>query len=251
MGAAKRIAPRAIGAALVLLGLAFAPFTEAGEPKFHPFQFNDQYLLESGIHVDFTVDHYVFPDANVARDATRLETAPDSRYNDVRVIETTGGYMHNGNLLYYMAPSKVMPDRVDEHGHEVPGSFTHDAAGDTQRTICNEYRAFMFPKKNGLPLSPASPNRRQDNIFETDNGYFSNNPLGCWRLTFVSWDGPNVNSAKCEDHRTDLLEDNGPSLDADTPIIKTKSTIDNLAADGCVRLRQREENGDDGFPWVI
>lgn len=251
MGAAKWIAPRAIGAAVVVVGLALAPFAEAGDPKFYPFQFNDQYLLESGIDVQYTVDHYVYPDVNVARDGTRLETAPDARYNDVRVVETTGGYMHNGNLLFYLAPSKLMPERVDENGHAVPPSFTDDAAGDTQRTICNTYRAFLFPKANGQPLSPASPNRRQDNIFETNGGYFSNNPLGCWRLTFVSWDGPQVASAKCEQHRDDLMEDNGPSLDTDTPIIKTLSTIDNLTADGCVRLRQREENGDDGFPWVI
>lgn len=235
-------------AVVALLGLALAPVAEAGDPKFHPFQFNDQYYLENGIDVDFTVDHFRFPDA---ADRTSLGVAPGPRYNDVRVIETTGGYNHSGGLLFYMAPSKLMPERVDEDGNVIPGSFTDDAAGSTQRAICNEYRAFLFPKKDGNPLSPAPPNRRQDNIFETDNGYFSNNPLGCWRLTFVAWDGPQVGSEKCEQHRADLMEDNGPTLDADTPIIKTLSTINNLAADGCISLRQRGENGDDGFPWVI
>ncbi|HSL82754.1 MAG TPA: hypothetical protein VLF66_08255 [Thermoanaerobaculia bacterium] len=242
-----RFSPAAMGVAL--LALALAPAARAGDPKFSPFQFDDQYLLEQGVDVNFTLDHFVFPDA---AGRTALGTPPDDpRYNDVRVIETTGGYMHNGNLLFYMAPSKLMPETVDENGNVIPSSFTDNAAGETQRTICNTYKAFMFPKKDGNPVGPAPANRRQDNIFETNNGYFSNNPLGCWRLTFVSWDGPNAAGQRCEGHREDLMEDNGPSLDADTPIIKTLSTINKLAQDGCVTLRQRSETGDDGFPWVI
>lgn len=172
-------------------------------------------------------------------DPTEPDVAPDHRYAPIRVLENTGGYMHNENLLYYIAPSMIMP-----------GTFTDDAAGDNQRAICNEFRAFLFPKAEGDPLSPAPPNRRQDNIFETNNGYFSNNPLGCWRLTFVSWDGPNVSGSKCQQRANSLMGDNGADLDG-TPVIKSLSDIRQLRSEGCVRLRQRSEDGSDGFPWVV
>lgn len=238
MSAGRRTALWAAGAAVAVFGLVLAPPAQA-DTKFHSFQFTDEYYLENGVDVGETVDHYVFPDAKEGFDRTRLDTPPDERYNDVRVIENTGGYMHNGSPLYYITPSKLMRT-----------SFTDDAAGDNAHAICNEFRAFIFPKADGDPLVPAPPNRRQDNVFETNGGYFSNSPLGCWRLVFVSWDGPNVGSEDCIDEAAKLMEDNGADLDG-TPVITDLSDIEGLTADGCIRQRVRSEGGDDGFPWVI
>ncbi|RMH22220.1 MAG: hypothetical protein D6696_03925 [Acidobacteria bacterium] len=232
---------------VAVLACCLAPAALADDVQ--PFQFSDAFYIEHGVDPTATLDHFVFPDAKFPECAdgrlgppcrTEAGVSPDPDvYNDVRVIETTGGFMHNGNLLYYQAVSFLMP-----------GSFINNAAGAETRQICDDFRAFLFPKANGNPVSPAPPNRRQDNIFETNNGYFSNNPLGCWTLSFISWDGPNVNSSTCQDEMADLEQENGLDLDG-TPVIRTLSDINNLLADGCVRETLRNKDGSQGFPWVI
>lgn len=224
--------------------------TQAAGDDVQPFQFSDAFYLENGIDRLAVLDHFVFPDAKfptVCTTAgplafpcrTSLETSPDPDvWNDVRVIETTVGFKHNGNWLSYMAPSKF-----------VMASFLDNSAGDETFDICEEYRAFLFPLAAGIPDAPGAPNRRHDNIFETNNGYFSNNPLGCWRLNFVAWDGPNVNSEDCQDEADDLADDNGVDKDG-TPVITRLNDVEDLEEDGCVTVIQRPLDGSRGFPWV-
>lgn len=236
--------------------LTFATVSFADDVQ--PFQFSDDFYRSKGIEPTMTLDHFVFPDAKFPECAsdpdapacrTRLETSPDPDvWNDVRVVETTIGWDASGNFLSYMAPSKLVPD-----------SFIRDSSGnltpEAQETLdlCNEFRAFLFPKTAAdgtFAKNPGLPNRRQDNVFETNGGYFSNNPLGCWRLVFVVWDGSAVNGSKCQDEIEDLAEDNGLDLDG-TPIINNLSDIEGLAKDNCVTLNTRAADGSEGFPWVI
>ncbi len=224
--------------------------TQAAADDVQPFQFSDAFYLENGIDRLAVLDHFVFPDAKfptVCTTAgplafpcrTSLETSPDPDvWNDVRVIETTVGFKHNGNWLSYMAPSKFVAE-----------TFLDNSAGDETLEICNDFRAFLFPLAAGIPDAPGAPNRRQDNIFETNGGYFSNNPLGCWRLTFVAWDGPNVNSSTCQDEADDLADDNGVDKDG-TSLIRELNEVEDLEDDGCVTVIQRPEDGSRGFPWV-
>jgi hypothetical protein len=210
-----------------------------------PFQFSDAFYIEHGIDPTTTTDHFVFPDAKPGFDRTRFEASPDPDvYNNVRTIETTGGWRHNGNLLYYEAPSKLFPT-----------DFLDNCAGQETRDICESFTAYLFPKSqpNGPPLlSPAPPNRRQDNIFQTNNGYWSNNPLGCWSLAFPSWDGANVNNQTCQNIAQDIFDGNGNELDLEgNPIIKKISEIEDLEDEGCIRVPFRRFTGEDGFPWVI
>lgn len=230
---------RSVGVGSLIAFALVATLPAAAGTDVQSFQFSDAFYLQNGIDPTKTGDHFVFPDAKPGFDRTRLDTSPDSRYNDVRVIENTGGFKHNGNLLYYIAPAVVNPD-----------TFTNNAAGDNAKAICNSYRAFLFPKANGDPLSPAPPNRRQDNIFQTNNGYWSNNPLGCWRIAFISWDGPNNGSAGCDDFLADQIDRNGTDLDG-TGVIRTISEINDGIAAGCLRQRERKEDGTEGFPWVV
>lgn len=235
---------------LATLLLAFGATQAAGDDV-QPFQFSDAFYLENGIDRLAVLDHFVFPDAKFPTVCTAagplafpcrtsLETSPDPDiYNDVRVIETTVGFKHNENFLSYMAPSKL-----------VLASFLDNAAGDETFDICEEFGAFLFPLAAGIPDAPGAPNRRQDNIFETNNGYFSNNPLGCWRLNFVAWDGPNVNGSKCQDEADDLARDNGRDKDG-TPVIKKLGDVENLEKEGCVTVIQRPTDGSRGFPWVV
>lgn len=167
------------------------------------------------------------------------EPAPNSNFSNVRIREPTGGFAHDGKLLYYWVPGKIMPD-----------TFTDDAAGQAARELADNSRAFLFPRTGGNPLSPAFPNRRQDNLFDTRDGYFSNNPLGLWTITFVSWDGPKVEGPYCQEEMAAMSNDNGLDLDG-TPVIRKVSEIENLDAMGCVTIRERAKDGSQGFPWVV
>lgn len=253
---------RKAGLGWTVLAVAFS-VTPALAEDVQSFQFSDAFYLEKGLDPTTMFDKYVFPDAKFAASCadpstgqppcrTKSGTSPDPNvYNNVRVTEITGGFMHNGSLLYYITPSKVL-DR----------DFLDNAAGDETREICDEFLAYLFPKQNGPfgPLGPQPPNRRQDNVFQTTKGYFSNNPLGCWRLTFVAWDGPNVNGSECQDFMDDLAEDRRKEspgisgLDTDgTPVIREVGEIEEGEEMGCLTVRQRDAaaTANPDFPWVV
>lgn len=253
--------------AMVVLAVpAFAGDDDPPSPGVaQSFQFADSFYRAHGIDPTMVLDHYVFPDAKFPECAsdptapacrTRLQSSPDPEiYNDTRVVEITAGWRHNGNILFYISPSKLIPDSFMTDGN---GNLTSAAAN--TRALCEEFDAFLFPKtdraavnngEQGFILNPGLPNRRQDNIFETQNGYWSNNPLGCWSLAFVVFNGPNFDGEDCQEEIEDLAEDNGWTLDGDTPIIQTKSDIEKFVADGCATVNRRAFDGSDGFPWVI
>ena len=68
---------------------------------------------------------------------------------------------------------------------------------------------FLFPKAAGEPLGSSLANRRQDNVFDTRNGYFSNNPLGLWLLTFVSYTEKAFTMRQRQKALAELAEENG------------------------------------------
>lgn len=159
----------------------------------------------------------------------------------------TGGFDNAGNIIFYTANSAVWAD-----------SFTNDAAGGEAFETAEQFVAWIFPKKGGNPLSPMFSNRRQDNIFDTRGGYFSNNPLGLWRLEFIQWFSddeivdPNVRES-CSKLREGLLEENGPSLDGvDSPIFTTSSQVRNAISKGCVSFQSNTavNKGQGMFRWV-
>jgi hypothetical protein len=199
-----------------------------------PFDFSDDYYQRNGID----------PNRILARvDGTAPISVPDETTDPtrrgIRVLQTTGGFEASGNLLYYNIFGMLKAD-----------AFTNDPAGRRARTLADRYRAFIFPKQSGDPLSPGLPNRRQDNVFDTRNGYFDNNPLGLWRLVFVSYTDKAFNTEQGQAVVASLKTKNGCDLDG-TPILKSASDIDNLARQGFVLLRMRASDGSQGFPWVI
>lgn len=206
----------------------------AGDPSGRPFDFSDEFYRANGIEPDLLLGRVNGLDGVSVIDLTN---GPNER--GVRVIEVTGGYDASGDALYYSVFAKVMPD-----------SFTPDDAGAEALELANEFRAFFFPKTNGLPLSPALPNRRQDNLFDTRGGYFSNNPLGLWVLIFVSYTDKALNTERGQRELAKMAEKNGVDLDG-TPIITSASEIENLADKGLVLLRSRAQDGTQGFPWVV
>ena len=204
------------------------------------FDFNDQFYVENGLDPDAIMRRVGTPDR--PEPVWTEDATSDPTRRDIRILEHTGGWDASGNLIYYTVQGMVNPE-----------TFTDDDAGERARRIANEFRAFLFPKvdENGdFVESPAPSNRRQDNIFDTTGGYFSENPLGLWRLVFVTYTDEAFETEEGREELADLAEENGRDLDG-TPIIQTVSTLENLEDDGFVEFHRRAEDGSEGFPWVI
>ncbi len=215
-----------------------------------PFDFSDNFYRENGI-----VPENIGERAGNA-DRNPLHWTVDNSNNDpdrrnIRILETTGGWNNSGNLIYYSIMGTLMPSSFERNPN---GTLT--ARGRRALDVANSFRAFLFPKTqrdaNNNPTfikSPAPPNRRQDNIFDTRNGYFSNNPLGNWILAFVVYT-PKAFTAEGRARLDPIAAENGRDLDG-TPILQSASEIDSLAADGFVLIANRAQDGSEGFPWVV
>ncbi len=210
----------------------------AGMP---PFDFTDIFYLQNGINpanilnrVNGTCPANDMPSCSVV---DNTNTDPDRR--NIRVLSTTAGFDHEGNPLYY-----------NINGMVTPNTFTNDAAGQKAMETANFFSAYIFPKANGNPLSPALSNRRQDNVFDTRNGYFVANPLGLWTAVFVSYTPEAFTTSVCQAALSDLTAKNGTDLDG-TPQIHKAIEVDDLGKKGCAVQRTRALDGSQGFPWII
>ncbi len=211
---------------------------KAGMP---PFDFSDAFYLQNGINpanilnrVNGTCPSNDNPACSVVDTSN---TDPDRR--DIRVLSTTGGFNHEGTPLYYNINGMVNPN-----------TFTSDAAGQKAMSIANSFSAYIFPKASGNPLSPALSNRRQDNVFDTRNGYFETNPLGLWTAVFVSFTPAAFTTKVCQTSLANLAAKNGTDLDG-TPQIHMAIEVDDLGKKGCAIEQTRALDGSQGFPWII
>ena len=213
-----------------------------------PFDFTDAFYRSNGIVPEKIGERVGTPDRNPLHwTVDNSNTDPDRR--NIRVLETTGGWNNSGNIIYYSIMGTLMPDSFERDAN---GNLTPN--GLRAMNIANSFRAFLFPKTNHAAggtfiKSPAPPNRRQDNIFDTRNGYFSNNPLGNWILAFVVYT-PKAFTPEGQKRLDPIAQKNGRDLDG-TPILQSASEIDNLAADGFVKIVNRNLDGSEGFPWVV
>jgi hypothetical protein len=186
--------------------------------------------------VDGTCPSSDMPSCSVADNSN---TNPDRR--DIRILSTTGGFDADGNPLFYTINGMANPD-----------TFTSDAAGQKAMKIANFFSAYIFPKASGGPLNPGLSNRRQDNVFDTRNGYFEANPLGIWTAVFVSYttSGLDPNNAVCKQALDSLRAKNGTDLDG-TPQFHKAIEVDDLEKKGCAETNTRALDGSQGFPWII
>jgi hypothetical protein len=157
--------------------------------------------------------------------------APDSRFaDDTRIIIHNMGTNAAGEMLFY-------PD---------PPAFFFESAFLTGQTkdLTNRSFVFLFPRTVAGPnpvagcggsavsgdlLDPGPCNRRQDNIFDTGNGYLTANPLQLWRIMFVTWDGPDVGTPACQAKMAQLAARNGLDTDG-TPVFRTVREIFDVAS---------------------
>ena len=202
-----------------------------------PFDFSNSFYLANGINPS-NIQQRVGTSTSASAFVVE-NSSPDANHTNDRITETTGGFNHEGNVLYYTI-----------NGFVNPNTFTNDAAGQNAKAIAERFTAYIFPKASGDPFSPALSNRRQDNVFDTRNGYSVANPLGLWTAQFTSFTPAAFNTAAGRAALAALAALNGTDLDG-TPIIKTAMEVDGLVKKGFAVERPRNFDGSQGFPWII
>jgi hypothetical protein len=231
--------------ALVLIALTTPvysplPVRADGNSNPPPFDFNDQYYVQNGIDPPNILQRVGTP-SNSQLNWVVDNSNTDATRRNIRVLQTTGGFTHDGKLLYY----SIM-------GFVNPNTFTTDAAGQVALAIANRRQAFIFPIRQAdgsYKLSPALGNRRQDNIFDTSGGYLSDDPLGLWILAFVELT-PFGTSPQGQQILAPFAAANGVGTDG-TAVVTTLVDINNLVQQGVFQIVTRNLDGSQGFPWVI
>jgi len=239
-GPKGRISRRALGVLTVALvaSLAVAIAQDTRRP---PFDFSDAYYLAKAINpANIIMSVNETCPANDKPACSKMDNSnTDPNRREIRVLSTTGGFDREGNPLYYNIFGMVNPN-----------TFTNDAAGQKAMDIANSFEAYIFPKASGDPLSPELSNRRQDNLFDTGNGYFVANPLGIWTAVFVSYTPAAFNTDEGRKILATLAAKNGTDLDG-TPMIRQVKEIDFLERKGLAQEQKRALDGSQGFPWII
>jgi hypothetical protein len=237
---------RAVGRlTIVFLVLAGSPLvidSRAQAPQQPPFDFSDAFYLANGINPAALITRVdgTCPDTDIPSCSVVDNSNTDPNRRNIRVLSTTGGFDADGNVLYYNIFARIPS----------PSTFTNNAAGQQALQIANFFSAYHFPKASGDPLDPSLPNRRQDNVFDTRNGYTVADPLGMWTLVFVSYTPAAFNTPQGQATLAQLAAKNGTDLDG-TPIIKKAIEVDNLEKKGFAVEQTRALDGSQGNPWVV
>ncbi len=216
-----------------------------GQGTHQAHDFNDTFYNQNGLDPTSPDFRRRFEINGVPNGVQSVETQTDDpTRSTTRVLPVNCGYDAAGQTLCYPGPPVFFGEK----------SFLKNKAGRLARELA-EFRAFIFPKASGNPLSPAPLNRRQDNMFETTKGYVGANPLGLWRLTFVSYtDAAFKRNGKLVEALVSLRDQNGADLDG-TPIIKRLHVLLELEEQGLVEFNVRKPVSEGGGgvlePWVV
>ena len=218
--------------ALAVLFALSAPLSIRADVEDRLYDFTDAYYRQNG------VDPTLIQGRRQGVAPRGVIDAPIFLYQrNVRTLQLNPAYNHSGALTYWT----VMGDLF-------VSSFTNDEAGNRARQIADNMPLYVFPTRTGNPIGLG--NNRQADIVDMRNGYFSNNPLGLWLHTWVSYTDRAFNTADGKKALADLQKKNGLALDG-TPIIKTLSELDNLFAKGFAAKRFRNPNGSEGPMYGI
>jgi hypothetical protein len=200
--------------------LAAAPLFAHAEPQDRLYDFTDAYYLQNG------VDPAAIDGRRQAVLPLATQDLPFFSYQrDVRMLLTLPAYDHSGHAEYFTVL-----------GGLVGNAFTNNAAGRRARSIADSSPEYLFPRKGTDPMGLGA--FRQSGVLDMRNGYFSNNKLGLWIHTWVSFTPAALTSREGIRALNDLAARNGRDLDG-TPIIATVSDIDNLYSRGYVTKSTR------------
>lgn len=201
------------------------------------FDFSDAFYARNGVDPSKLIIRVGTP----ARPQSAWTIDPrgdDPTRNDVRILEHNGGYDASGHRIFFTINAVLTTE-----------AFTSPAA----KKIADKFQVFIFPRRQPdgtFNLTVAPEDRRQDNLFDTSGGYFSNDPLQLWIIKFVMWTDAAFNTPEGQAALADLAEENGLSADG-TPIVKTLSELEDLIDDGFVELIPVAQDGSQGFQYVV
>jgi hypothetical protein len=224
---------------LTLNTTSFASDSDLGTS---PFDFSDAAYRANGVVPENIVLRV--GDASRTGDFVIDNTNNDPNRRNIRTIESTPGTTGSSGLTY----ANIF-GVLNSAGFERTAAGQLTARGQVAFNTAEKFRVFIFPKaSNGSILDPFLPNKRQDNVFDTRDGYFSNDPLGLWVAVWVVYT-PKAFTTEGRKELDSIAASSGRDLDG-TPILTGPSQIDNLVSKGLVELRKRPVN-DSVFRWVI
>jgi hypothetical protein len=218
---------------LTLAILLSAPIATAyADDHLPPFDLSDQFYLSNGINPATLVGR---PNGTAPGSVIdNRENGPD--LSNVRILDQSAAYDHSGHRIFFSVT-----------GLPSLSSFTNNSAGQHALQIAETYNVYEFPRA-GNPQFGVFP-KRQDLIADLRNGYFSNDPLGIWRINLVRFTAAALNTPAGQAALADLRGRNGVDVDG-TPIVKTLDEVQSLAQNGYVTIETPPMSGS-GFRWFF
>jgi hypothetical protein len=204
------------------LALLAIPSATKADVEDRLYDFTDAYYLQNGIN-PAAIDGRRQPGPLAASD-----TPIFSFQRPVRALLTLPAYDHSGNAWYFTVLG----------GFSV-SAFTSDSAGQRERAIADMSPEYIFPRRGTDPLGLGA--LRQSVMLDMRNGYFSNNKLGVWIHTWVSYTDKALKTAAGQQKMNELAARNGRDLDG-TAIIATVSEIEDLFKNGFITKTLRPLN---------
>jgi hypothetical protein len=205
---------------IVAFAILALPMLSHAEPQNRLYDFTDNYYRQNGI------DPAGIDGRREAVLPLATEDMPFFSYQrNVRALLTLPAYDHSGHAYYFTVLGGLKAN-----------AFTNDSAGRRARQIADSYAEYIFPKRGTDPVGLGA--FRQSVVLDMRNGYFSNDKLGLWIHTWVSFTDRALNTRDGQRALADLAARNGKDLDG-TPIIKTTSDIESLLARGYITKTTR------------
>jgi hypothetical protein len=221
-----------VGTSLLMLVLFLGGVTVNATSQERPFDFSDSFYTANGVNPNRIVQRRSGSDGLSVFD----ESFPRNHRN-IRVTITLPAYDTSGHIEFWNLLGELQSE-----------GFTANAAGRDARALANRSSIWVFPKRSGNAL--ATGNSRQADMIDLSGGYFSNNRLGLWVIVFVNYTDRAFNTAEGQQALLDLARRNGLDLDG-TPIIRTRSDLDDLTQRGFVSQQIRSADGSQGPTWSL
>jgi hypothetical protein len=203
--------------------------TKSGD-KSPIFDFNDAYYRKNGIDPTKIVGRPNGTGNSVVEEAT------DPTRRNIRVKQAVGAYDEKGEPVLFSVLGLIKAD-----------AFLNNSAGRKAREIADKFIIYMFPKAASGPLSFA---KRQDDVVPLNHGYFSNDPLGTWRMVFVNYVPSKMTSGNGLRVANELKARNGVDTDG-TPFLRSEDDIEDAKDAGIITLTKRKSDGSEGQPWFF
>ena len=219
----------ALAATLAVVSPSLAFAEDVGPVR--SFDFTDSFYRANGINPDKLI---IRPNGQDGVSVVDNSNTDPNRRN-IRVTQAIPTYDHSGKLFFFHTFGLIMPD-----------TFTNDAAGAKAYQLAEKYNLYGFPRK-GNPPNVVFP-KRQEDLSDLRDGYFSNNPLGLWKINLVSYTDAATQTSAGQAALAALAARNGKDLDG-TPIIRTLSDLESLRVAGYVTVHPVATDGSEGVPW--